>query len=1207
MMALSRQPFDNSAINPQGGCVMIPHAPSPSSRSSEGTEESGGRLEWAQSLVGRDWEIYWSEGGDGDDASIEDAPSDVRVQTPIPIGEPSTVQLNEENGGAGSNLTNGTEKSASDDTDDGETSEEGSIIDDWYAGHVKSMSVQDDNKFSFAVCFVGEDIVYDMVLDKTKVRPSARGWIKRSKALLSISSRQGENWEEELPLDTRTLDDESQIAEIQRNSYIETFHDTMISPDGASQNPTQADLQCICRIRCLAQTQIYLRTRLAKIENHHGSTTVVDGEPNPTETYVDSLVNCLRDLERACTWFCRCWKLLEALFPAEVHGVLAKNLTFETIIEECLQAGRVALVSVASVDASPAASKRRQQTSPGIRRTKRRRKMLRFGNNPASFLETFDEVDFLSTSSVDQFVEALQSGDERLYLLPFGKMLQTLSHSIVDVVLSWRQRADILLNGSNNPVNEPISNGEESDDESEKDGDSDRASTEEMSADNEEHFVSVGDIESCLECIKNDLVLSRLDLSETHSKLVEKLTVIEEFETNARGVLSRLTEKSEATKKEDDNILKALDGFSKQALSSDGVMFNVDPLGKFSPPLTRDLLSDSIAFRRSMLDLGHAEHVRERLSFVEDLASRISSLPEVPSFGVGESELTGLRKRIQKLSTQYKDLLFKCDQYDSEVVSRPVGIGVKGSLISSAGAANALTELSKIPVVSIAEEKIAVRLDVITWKDIAGRTFQTDESRPQLSDLIELQQKLQLILVGKSQTRARLLKDVEENEAVDKAVRIFAADDVQHICGQLSKTVQTLHTKTSRWIDRAESVISSLRMHGNFAAGDQIYVQKLPAMVDLRRIRDLLDEHNDLEVDIPRLPQILENVQQNATKWAASLTTSIVEASNSFPMTRAFINEQRESRPKGLIMDPTRHTVDLLLDLLNWHQRVKEVLVFLADSAQASQQESPGSEDVDNYTCTVTEILYPLLLEGAEVVVACGESHYSEDKMIFSSARCVEVLEKLYNMKRTSRYLSREKLDTSPLGSAILDRMKSVENDLEEGAPMFVMLWFQWLVFVSDFVEGTRNEVDADPNSDFSLVAAQRLKSEEPLAEYDIPSQVRTLLTSKTSDLRKFDELMRDAEQAENGMRALLTSSKDFLRGSLENEACVREHFDNLKAMQLDFKRRLAGESGLILNPLIEPQLDAHIKIFGWLVSSSDLLGKRNCNNVSKSLFHSIS
>lgn len=153
---------------------------------------------WAQSLVGRDWEIWWSDDDEDNDVKENQAEAEggctitsndavetstntdkaaetlhqIDVSMAIDIGGsvPPDIQLTNGSGGQEQDRKD----SLSGDAIDSEG--EGSIIDDWYAGRILSFT-PDGGSFRFKIHFVGEENVYEMVLGQSKVRPSAWGWI----------------------------------------------------------------------------------------------------------------------------------------------------------------------------------------------------------------------------------------------------------------------------------------------------------------------------------------------------------------------------------------------------------------------------------------------------------------------------------------------------------------------------------------------------------------------------------------------------------------------------------------------------------------------------------------------------------------------------------------------------------------------------------------------------------------------------------------------------------------------------------------------------------------------------------------------------------------------------------------------------------------------------------------------------------------------
>ena len=95
----------------------------------------------------------------------------------------------------------------------GDNSSEGDVI-DWYDGRIVSCTFTDQGHV-FDVQFVGEGQIYSMNLNRALVRRSARAWLMRTKALLA--SRDVEQWEDVLPPDIATLEDQPHLHYLKQN------------------------------------------------------------------------------------------------------------------------------------------------------------------------------------------------------------------------------------------------------------------------------------------------------------------------------------------------------------------------------------------------------------------------------------------------------------------------------------------------------------------------------------------------------------------------------------------------------------------------------------------------------------------------------------------------------------------------------------------------------------------------------------------------------------------------------------------------------------------------------------------------------------------------------------------------------------------------------------------------------------------------------
>jgi hypothetical protein len=169
---------------------------------------------WAQSLVGRDWEIWWNDEEENDvkekndkhddvgavakNATIEASASedDKRNETfsPMDIDTAATV-ISEGSASPAKPSTDvlvreevKEDKKESRPDDEIDSDGEGSIIDDWYAGRVLSFR-QEGASFRFKILFVGDENIYEMVLGQSKVRPSASGWIVSRRISVVVARR----------------------------------------------------------------------------------------------------------------------------------------------------------------------------------------------------------------------------------------------------------------------------------------------------------------------------------------------------------------------------------------------------------------------------------------------------------------------------------------------------------------------------------------------------------------------------------------------------------------------------------------------------------------------------------------------------------------------------------------------------------------------------------------------------------------------------------------------------------------------------------------------------------------------------------------------------------------------------------------------------------------------------------------------------------
>ena len=1203
--------------------------------------------EWARSLVGRDWEIFWNDSEENEDKTDEkkqDAMNQVQVDESHAIDEKKpdvmkvTDEKHDEKNQDAMNQVQVDESHAVDEKkpdamkvtdekhdeqnqdemnqvkmddshavdekkqddmevdkdDDDDDNSEGSVIDDWYAGNVLSLESQDGDKFSFKVRFVGDETIYDMVLDPSKIRPSASGWIKRTTAILGCKT-----WETRLPPDTRTTEDNESLTNLQNELNAKKYLNfTPPEQKEGAEVPIIEDLQKILSLRYLLQAQIYLRSRLPTIVNHHGSTQYVDGEPNPRESYVDHLAQCCKDLDQVCAWYCRCWELLTTFFGETANSSSSKDtkrIIFEEVFEKYLEFGKDSIVSCATMDISPTASKRRllpPPTSPQ-RRPKRRRKNARWGGSHASDLQNVaNGEDLKSTAYVDGFVRTLKESTDRAYLPTCGRILQALSHFVVEPVENWKRQAGYLL-------------GEQGEDEAGADDDDrDKSDSEEgdddSNEDKESEYFMYEEIESCVAAIKSDRVLSLVDLTKEDDRLRKKLANIDSISMEATVLLSRTTEDTGVQSQGHDEVLAGLKRILKATQSPDHSVFNVEPIGRSGSKMTRDLLMGVIQTRALLIDVKHMELTRERSVFIQELSSRINQLaplvhaPQIVNIvaiakklGEANMKITKMMDCLSNHIPLFRTILTEIEHRQNET----------NSLMSKDSAMEALKELGNCSVISLVEEKISIRVDVLDWNQEAKPTLETNGTNIGYAQLGRLHNLLQLILSGRSLTRMQILKDVQQNDMVESELKSFAFTDAKSICGPLVERVTSLFSKASKWKERAESTISTLQLHGNAAVGMALASPKPPAMVAFSRIHDLVEEYKSLQVEVPGYTATLQKAEEDAKNWSSKLHSTIIDSGISLERCHVFLEKERDLRPRGIIMDPTRHVFDSLLDALVWHKRVKDGMRLAIDELKALIQNDPSTLTAEKYSMLLTDRMYPLLVEGTDAVEVFAESRAVSGQFKAKSQHSVELLEELFHIRRSARALSREKLESHPLGSSILSRMVHADYDRTEGFPLLLMLWAQWHFFVAKFVskfpdESSDDESEGDnPKSanTGSLAEAKELRAQQPLlddCDSGISPEIVFLLKTDTTERLLLDRVIQEGGQIETEARELLLRSREMLRGGINKPDLVRQHLAELKESLATFKNRSAGVGGLLLSTVIERQVEHHIKIFAWMVST---------------------
>lgn len=1130
--------------------------------------------EWARSLIERDWEIFWdSDGGDLTHDKATAASITNEVISDIPS---SSVQGDIERAAAQQRTV-----ATSDDDDENEENE--AEPSDWYDGFIISAKKCVEGQFLFFIKFVGDDQIYDMTLKRELVRPSARAWIRRTRVIL-FPSIEFNILENRLPADTMTLDDVPAMMRLQRihdatnTELAYAGNGGIIDEEGAVTRPLKQDFIQVKLLIFHLQAQLYLRTKLAPITDHGDR-----GLDDPTEAYVNHLVACLDQLYNASIWYKKCFILHQQIFGSGENSSLADVTSLQ---ESYIEDGRVQLTKLVAMDATHRGSKRKPTNVPcGSRKTKRRRipKETGFGPSKGALgspdspdedqFSIVTEGQFINDKCIQNIAAKIVENDTRWFQKIFAEMLRSTSFHIQEPIIRWKRQAETVLGDYTTIVKE------QSETETcgeicitKEDSDSVRSISEEQ--DGEERFFSFEDVNSCYKQYLNHQVLRGCDLSNLASRLKIKLESIQSFENQAWKLISCLVqEPKEGALKKEDEILIALRGL-KHAAENNNQYTNIDPLGSSRcSKMNRAVLLDAIAVREWVVDLRHCVNSRERVPFVQGVVSRAPNLPQIPSppnSPDGEDSvpmrLAKVMVDVQKVSSSLYANLHVFTKFERLVAESCTSAADPESLRSIEGISQAFNHIRSIPVLSIVEEKLAVRLDIINWKIRAERQLSFGPPY-EYSIIEELYKELVRILAGENQTRIDLLTRLETNQSVDKEIRAFAAFDATMLARVAECQVKELFNCSHEWKKRADSIVSALRVHGNLLVGSPMLSTKTAAMVDLKRIDDLLLEYPKLNITLSNELEIILRVQREAKEWSWKVSDVINGKNNLYTN----LVKAREQRPKGLMMEPTRHVVDSWIEALDWQNRVTTTLhLFLV-------------EDIDLST------FYPLILEGMDVVVAFSCSHETSDdrRFVVNPENSIKHITALMDSHRQLRQLSKAKLETTELGKIIFSRL--LDDDNNEHA-LLCLAFILWRIEILDLLENCKCTGQEKSPCRPTLLSAKGLLNAQPCVSVTRSDEylvfLRFIRKIPSSELESYKTLIDDAEKVEATARMILAATKELTRGSYKNTDSLRQNFLHLKEIQSNFKARSQSGPGFVLNIDLEQQLDQFIKDLSWLIKT---------------------
>jgi len=934
------------------------------------------------------------------------------------------------------------------DNDESSSSEDDGEDDiDWYDAHILSYTLDTENggqQPTFTVHFLGDDtsVTYDMALTPKVVRSSVRAWTKRTLELLcwdnaNLLLYRGGGIRHLSSASTNLPEDTEQLEKISRDIERDT-------------NSSAMAIHTLLQYMKLLQEQQYLATKLSpqndddEDENDAVNDDINGPGPAATSSYVKHLKNCIKDSEKVCDWLLGESTMLDVLHKVSQeenqsspsNDVTTVKVSKEALLSFLLNCARYLNGSLSC--------------NPHDKNVKRKgRKKRRTGYVDGALdrftFENLSSKALTSDESLGMLLDQLLDKADKSKLSK--KSLATLT--LVNIVVTmfddlWTPASDWINKSSD------MHNG--------KSG----------------QFYSFSDVEKHLQ-LAEEMNLSLIELAEWTEKLAAKLSRASSFDMEAWSAIQACTqpvvpssESSSAVSSDDDSCIVSLqrleDEASPRSVLADHPMGNLNPLGKHTvdssgltlpSSLTRGVISDAITIRRWLLDLNQAKAVRERTAFVQSIIERYNSLPQLPTPPTGVvSNLSSVlvantKDSITLLSSNCYSYTHIISNAAARLQSSLDGSNPQDAFLrSKEGVVSALSELIRCPVLSVVEEKLNVREELIDWNAESQQLMVISATAKLPFEQIEaLNNKLAAILSLKSEKRIKVCQKLQHNQGIEKEVQNFAIADEKIVCATTGAWVRNQYEKGSQWLTKYRSITAILKSHEESFPTTRNSANKY--QVDVNNISTLLDEQTNLVISFEKESKELTTVKESATQWADSINKIVSSDILTLEERSQELAKSAHTQPKGIAVDPSSSALDLWTQVFSWKIQLKQGIKTMLDNFPHSQIDGV---DYQQMMRLLSSVLAPSIIQGQDFLFAdetAGHPFLVELRKatlhsIQANASSLKLLKKKDIIESSRRY-----------GKAILEHIQ--ESKAADNSLLYTKR-VVWLMMVRDFF--TRLESD---------------------------------------------------------------------------------------------------------------------------------------------------
>ena len=583
-----------------------------------------------------------------------------------------------------------------------------------------------------------------------------------------------------------------------------------------------------------------------------------------------------------------------------------------------------------------------------------------------------------------------------------------------------------------------------------------------------------------------------------------------------------------------------------------------------------------------MLGFNSSPDSRTYLSFLfvtcKNVIERYGTLPQLPQLPTPSEGFDGLAANPSTiLAANTKDsitlLSSNCYSYTHIIgnIAAKLQRSMSGNdfrdanLRTNEGVMLALSELTRLPILSIVEEKLHLREELIDWDAEAQQIMDlSTHSKLPLGQIEALHQKLSLILTLKSDRRVNFCKQLTQDQSVEETVKAFAVADEKVICSVTGVWVHDQYTKASEWQSNYCSIFTKLKN-----------AKSQGECVAIDRITTLLTQHDSLAVSFVEEYNQLERVRKKVTEWANTINQILYSGSLSLEERCQQLSSASSHRPIGVLVDPAEDLIHLWIWVFNWRLQLQSGVRTMVD--QISNMPQSQIQCPEALKVIVRSTIAPLMIEDFIFPDEFVSNPFLA-QLRYETFRSIQT-------QTATRSTIRKDIESGIYGNLVLDIILDAEADKQLGSCLSISRRFFWMMIVQCFFVRLKSDAFVGDLSDAKVLLSLSHKCIHTISFMNTKIEEKRLqsLIENTENLES--KSLRILEQCTALLESDCYSHKEDLRMILVGLSDVQSSFNNA---------HLAPAIKLLRDKTLKEKVCGKIKELTWLLGtfSHDLFYK---------------